>query len=100
MNARDKVEFSGVWAGLSTILVSVLALGVFVFTSDPINTGGVVTSGALAAVGIAEFLAPGCYRGLLVFLLTGLVSSGYSLVSVLPCSVSSPQLVSANLVVV
>lgn len=58
MYTGDEVEFGGIWEGLSTLLVSVLALGVFVVASDPINIGGVVASVALAAFGLAQLLAP------------------------------------------
>lgn len=58
MRARDEVEFGGMWTGLSTILISVLALGVFVLTSDPIDVGGVVASIAFGIFGLAQLLAP------------------------------------------
>ncbi|MFD1643728.1 MULTISPECIES: hypothetical protein [Halobacteriales] len=58
MHTEDEVEFGGIWEGLSTILVSVLAVGVFVIASDPINIGGVVASVALAALGVAQLIAP------------------------------------------
>ncbi|WP_147437740.1 MULTISPECIES: hypothetical protein [unclassified Halorubrum] len=51
-------EFSGVWAGVSTILIAILAIGVFVLTTDPINTGGVVAGIVLALIGLAQVLAP------------------------------------------
>lgn len=58
MCARDEVEFGGVWNGLSTILVSVIALSIFVFTSDSINIGGIVASIAFGIFGLAQLLAP------------------------------------------
>lgn len=51
-------EFGGVWAGVSTILVAVLAIGVFVFTTEPINTGGVVAGIVLALIGLVQVLSP------------------------------------------
>jgi len=58
MYSEDEVEFGGIWEGLSTILVSVLALGVFVVTADPINVAGIVASIALITFGLAQLLAP------------------------------------------
>lgn len=58
MDERHAVEFDGVWTGLSTLLVAILAFGVFVFTTEPVDTGGVIASVALAAVGVAQLLAP------------------------------------------
>jgi hypothetical protein len=51
-------EFGGVWAGVSTMLVAMLAIGVFVFMTDPINTGGVIAGIVLALIGLARVLAP------------------------------------------
>lgn len=51
-------EFGGLWAGVSTMIVAVLALGILLFTTDPVNTGGVVASLALALIGLAQILAP------------------------------------------
>lgn len=51
-------EFGDVWAGVSTILVAVLAVGVLVFTTDPVSTGGVVAGLALALLGLVQVLAP------------------------------------------
>jgi len=58
MHEIDDDEFGGVWAGVSTFLVALVALGVFVFTTDPINSGGVIASAALAIFGVAQTLAP------------------------------------------
>jgi hypothetical protein len=51
-------EFGSVWAGVSTIVVAVLAISVFVFTTEPVNTGGVVAGLALAFIGLGQVLAP------------------------------------------
>ncbi|GGN25731.1 MULTISPECIES: hypothetical protein [Halarchaeum] len=58
MHEIDEDEFGGVWAGISTLLVALVALGVFVFTTDPINSGGVIASVALAIFGLSQTLAP------------------------------------------
>ncbi|UVE50561.1 hypothetical protein KU306_01250 [Haloferax larsenii] len=50
--------FGGVWAGVSTMLVAVLAIGVFVFWTNPVNMGGVVAGLVLALVGLVQVLAP------------------------------------------
>ena len=57
MSTIDR-EFGGIWAGVSTILVAVLCIGVFVFTEDPVNTGGVIAGVGLALVGFAQFFSP------------------------------------------
>jgi hypothetical protein len=51
-------ESGGVWAGVSTIVVAVLAISVFVFTTEPVNAGGVVAGLALALMGLGQVLAP------------------------------------------
>lgn len=51
-------EFGDVWTGVGMILVAVLAISVFVFTTDPINTGGIVVGLILALVGLMQILAP------------------------------------------
>ncbi|WP_148414442.1 hypothetical protein [Haloferax sp. KTX1] len=51
-------EFGGVWSGVSTVLVALLAIGVLVFTTDPIDTAGVVAGIALALTGLVQVLAP------------------------------------------
>jgi len=51
-------EFGGVWPGVSTLVVAVLAISVFVFTTEPINIGGVIAGLALALIGLGQVLAP------------------------------------------
>ncbi|MFK8214283.1 MULTISPECIES: hypothetical protein [unclassified Haloferax] len=51
-------EFGSVWGGVSTLLVAVLAIGVFVFLTNPTNTGGVIAGIVLALIGLAQVLAP------------------------------------------
>ncbi|MBZ6496994.1 hypothetical protein [Natrinema longum] len=51
-------EFGGVWAGVSTMLIAVFAIGIFVFTTDPVNTGGVVAGLVLALIGLVQVLDP------------------------------------------
>ncbi|MGQ3413514.1 hypothetical protein ACT4ML_14765 [Natrinema sp. LN54] len=57
MTERDRLDFGGLWNGLSYIVLGLVALAVFVFYGDPVDTGGVIASIALVGIGVAAVLA-------------------------------------------
>ncbi|GAA0244365.1 hypothetical protein [Haladaptatus pallidirubidus] len=57
MTEGDRSNFGGLWNGLSYITVGLLAMAIFVFSGSSVDTGRVVASIALVAIGVAAFLA-------------------------------------------
>lgn len=58
MTERDHLDFRGLWNGLSYIFLGLLAMIVFVFYGDSVNTVGVIASIVFVGIGIAAVLAP------------------------------------------
>ncbi|WP_049971242.1 hypothetical protein [Haladaptatus cibarius] len=58
MTESGRSDFGGLWDGLSYIAVGLVAMTIFVFHGDSVNTGGVVSSIALIAIGVVSLLAP------------------------------------------
>lgn len=58
MSEGDRVDFGGLWNGLSYIVLGLLATAIFAFYGDSIDTIGVIVSLAFVGIGVAAVLAP------------------------------------------
>lgn len=58
MTERTRLDFGGLWNGLSYIILGLLAMAVFIFYGGSVNTGGVIASIAFVGIGVAAVLAP------------------------------------------
>lgn len=58
MPKNDREDIGGLWNGLSYITLGLLAMSVFVFYGNSVDTVGVVASGVFVLIGFAAVLAP------------------------------------------
>ncbi len=58
MTERERLDFGGLWEGLTYIVLGLLGMAVSVFYWGSVDTGGVAASIACIGIGVAAVLAP------------------------------------------